>query len=328
MESALKRLTGKTLALDFVKHSGAALGCIAVGAVVGYGYARSSRRQAAVAHKVKVCDMFVYPIKGCRGIRVPTAKITANGFEGDRMLMIVNEAGKMQSQRQILAMAKVRPFWSEAGDLVLTAPHCGDFVVSRDALNRDGEHRSVSVWGHVCPDAIDMGDRAANWLSDALSTPNLRLVRMPDHHRRKRKSNHVSGGSYTVSFADQSPISVASERSLQTVRDNAGAPSLGMDRFRQNIVVDGDLQPFQENMWTEITIGAATLCALKLIERCQVPRIEQSMGTLNLQANKEPTTALKKLTDNHFGVHFVPWCSNNIYVSVGDTLVVQQKRKK
>lgn len=311
--------------MDIINHSFttlAASSCVAAGAMLGYCISCRFGQKSA---NLTVTDLFVYPIKGCGGIRVSRAKVTARGFEGDRMLMIVTEEGKMQTQRQLPVMAKLRPYWSETRDLVLTMPHCTNFELSRDLLKRDGERRLVTVWRHVCPNAIDLGDDIANWLSAALGKSGLRLVRMPDDHKRTREFSQVKGGSYNMSFVDTCPISLANDRSREAVRQHAGVLTLSMERFRPNIVVNGPLKAFEENQWSKIAINGSLFCIPERIPRCQVPRIDQSKGVPNSLPNKEPTTSLEKLSSNHFAISLVPKYGENFVVSIGDALVVHEK---
>lgn len=324
MASCPSPLTSSTPALDLTNHAllaAAACSCVALGAVAGYALARSARERRNATRAVKISDLFVYPIKGCRGVRVSRAKVTPRGLAGDRLLMIVTEEGAMRTQRQLPAMATIRPFWSEAGDLVLTAPNCGDLVLSRDALERDGERRRACVWSHECADAIDMGDATASWLCGALSTLGLRLVRMPSEHGR---AVAVGARAHPLSFADGYPFLLASEASREQVRVRAGAPALGMERFRPNIVVSGDLCAFDEHRWHEIALGGALFEAANRCERCQVPRIEQSIGKPDSLPDKQPTTALHEMTGNHFGVNLV-LVGNEVSISVGDRVCVREK---
>ena len=41
---------------------------------------------------IKIKDLFVYPIKSCKGIRVNEIELSQTGFLGDRNWMLVDEA--------------------------------------------------------------------------------------------------------------------------------------------------------------------------------------------------------------------------------------------
>jgi hypothetical protein len=56
---------------------------------------------------VTVSELWVYPIKSCKGIKVDSAVITARGFYLDRIFMVVDSTGKFVSQRSYPAMALI-----------------------------------------------------------------------------------------------------------------------------------------------------------------------------------------------------------------------------
>ncbi|CAN8072973.1 unnamed protein product [Agarophyton chilense] len=303
----------------------AAYTCIVLSAAMAIGFVYGKKRHVSQACPV-VRDLFVYPIKGCGGIRVASAEVTPRGLAHDRMLMVVRELdGAFQTQRQLPRMATIRPFWNESGKLVLTAPGNPDFVLPADYPEDDAHRRVVRVWQDVVPDAVDCGDAVASWLSAALSTPDLRLVRMPDNHRRPARDD--KNGEHVVSFADGFPLLLVTERSRESVRKHAEIPALAMERFRPNVVIDGNnMKPFEENNWAEITVGDTAFKVPKPCDRCQVPRIDQSTGTPDSLPNKQPTAALRTLTKNRFGVNLLPVTAGVCFVRIGDRVCLSRKR--
>ena len=55
-----------------------------------------------------VTDLFVYPIKSCKGIRVESADLWETGLYLDRLWMVVDEAGRFLSQRTVPRLALVQ----------------------------------------------------------------------------------------------------------------------------------------------------------------------------------------------------------------------------
>ena len=49
--------------------------------------------------EVTISQLWIYPIKSCRGIRVSKAEVTPRGFALDRIFMVVDSKGKFVSQR-------------------------------------------------------------------------------------------------------------------------------------------------------------------------------------------------------------------------------------
>jgi uncharacterized protein YcbX len=65
------------------------------------------------------------------------------------------------------------------------------------------------------------------------------------------------------------------------------AESFGMDRFRPNLTVDAD--PWVEDTWRDVSIGAARLGVGLAWPRCAIPQIDQIDGT----RHREPAKVLK-----------------------------------
>jgi hypothetical protein len=57
--------------------------------------------------EITVSELWVYPIKSCRGIKMDTVQVTARGFHLDRIFMVVDSTGKFVSQRSHPAMALI-----------------------------------------------------------------------------------------------------------------------------------------------------------------------------------------------------------------------------
>ena len=93
-------------------------------------------------------------------------------------------------------------------------------------------------------------DAASAWFGALLGRDDLRLVHV--HTPRPLSPTHARPGEATA-FADAYPVTLASAASLRRLRDwvaetalergeEPGSP-LVVERFRPNLVVDGDLEP-------------------------------------------------------------------------------------
>lgn len=65
---------------------------------------------------VTISQLWIYPIKSCRGIRVNRAEVTPRGFALDRIFMVVDSNGKFISQRSHPTLALVEVSLSEQQD--------------------------------------------------------------------------------------------------------------------------------------------------------------------------------------------------------------------
>ena len=71
------------------------------------------------AKNIYVAELYVYPIKGCGGIRVEKVSMCTTGFKHDRRWMIVDESGKFVTQREKPELCNIWPLVQEDGTLVL-----------------------------------------------------------------------------------------------------------------------------------------------------------------------------------------------------------------
>lgn len=236
----------------------------------------------------RVTELWIYPIKGCKGYQVNSAKITKRGLQYDRLLMCVDGKGKFISQRTHPKMALiVTEIDEEKEQLTLSTPDCNSIVI--DLLNRDGDSLTVTVWGTECI-AIDMGDDANRWFCKFLDTEGLRLVHMDDGF--KRSTGNITDGE--TGFADQTPFLLATVESLQAVRDTikpSTSKIITMENFRPNVVIKG-FDAFEEDAWKMCTIGSNRFEYIFPCARCKVPTNDPTTGILD--RDNQPTKAMNK----------------------------------
>ena len=64
-----------------------------------------------------------------------------------------------------------------------------------------------------------------------------------------------------------------------------------MNRFRPNIVVDGDgLAAYDEDHWIEVRIGAMTAFVVKACDRCAIPDVDQDTASTGKAVRRALTT--------------------------------------
>ena len=63
---------------------------------------------------IEVSEIWIYPIKSCKGFKTNSAKIVKTGFKHDREFMLVNEEGRFVTQRQFPLMALIEVTLQEA----------------------------------------------------------------------------------------------------------------------------------------------------------------------------------------------------------------------
>ena len=80
-------------------------------------------------------------------------------------------------------------------------------------------------------------------------------------------------------YADGYPyllLSKASLTDLNTRLDEEGKQEVGEDRFRPNIVIEGDFPGFAEDSWSHVKIGDSVFRNVKLCTRCVFITVRQN----------------------------------------------------
>lgn len=238
-------------------------------------------------------EIRVYPVKSCAGISVRQSALTETGLEWDRSWMVVDLQGHMVSQRELPAMALITPRL-RASDVVLRAP---GMLALHLALDQAEAPTRVEVWGHAMP-AYDMGDLAAQWVTDFLSqTPagqamgRLRLARFDPEHQRPSDPAWAQGHAGLNTFADGFPLLIIGVASLQEFNRHAhalGRSTVQMQRFRPNLVISG-LQAHQEDRIQCLRLhtpqGVVQIKPVKPCVRCSVPDIDPEDGHVDAAVN-------------------------------------------
>lgn len=238
----------------------------------------------------------LHPVKSTAIRPVRRAAVEAWGLRDDRHWMVVDAAGECLTAREHHAMFALTadtpdtdPSVSNA--LRLTASGHDPLLVDEPR----GDAHPVTV--HARPlSGRDAGPEAAAWLRSALGHDDVRLVHVAEP--RALNPAHARPGEATA-FADGYPVTLASAASLRRLQDWVTETALErgeepveipMARFRPNLVVDGDLEPFAEDHWRTVTVGAVTFRVVKPVDRCVMTTIDPA----TLAGGHEPIRTLAR----------------------------------
>jgi uncharacterized protein YcbX len=219
---------------------------------------------------IVIRELNIYPLKSGRGIPQDEVRIAATGFEWDRHWMAASPDGVFMSQRTQPRLALVRP---EIGEDVLTLSAAGQEPL-RVPLQPEGISQSARVW-NTGISALDQGEAAATWITDAVGHP-ARLLRISPVLDRHANRDFAGTTPAPVSFVDGFPILVCNLASLEYLNARMPEP-VPMERFRPNIVLEG-LEPFEEDRIGEIRFGSVTLRLVKPCTRCVITSTDQRTG--------------------------------------------------
>ncbi len=236
----------------------------------------------------RILSLHIYPIKSCAGIDLAESPVDRAGLAYDRRWMIIGADGQFMTQRQWPAMALIRTALTP-GALRLSAPGMADLDVPLDGSGLQARVESVGVWKDFI-DARRENEAAAQWCSDFLKTP-CRLYKVDEAAARPAKPEWVDqwvgghpdladafDGDHFFGFADGFPLLVANQASLDDLNARLqakGVAPVPMDRFRPNIVVQGEWEAFEEDHTAMITAGPVSMAFVKPCTRCSIPDIDQ-----------------------------------------------------
>eukprot|EP00906_Rhabdomonas_costata_P030435 RCo043017 len=296
---------------------------------------------------MRVAELWVYPVKSCRGVRRTSAQLTELGFANDRRWMVVNSQNVFITARQYPQMLQVEVTLTSDSGLELRYPGMAQACVVHPCSSSQPQLK-VKVWEDFCM-AWDTGDGPAHWLQSALGLPGVRLLEFVPRSAVPRpidvplvEARRDIGTSFETRFTDGFPFLVISERSLEDLSrklaeqsglqlefaEHLGLP-LPMRRFRPNIVISGG-SPYQEDEWARFRIGAHTFRAVKGCSRCKMTTIDPDTTVADSENSKiNPLKLLEEQRDWGRGALFGQNCvcfSPNGAISVGEEVVVVSTR--
>jgi uncharacterized protein YcbX len=259
----------------------------------------------------------VHPVKALRGHAPGEAVVEPWGLAGDRRWAVIDEAGKVVTQRQRprLALAAAEPL--PGGGIRLSAP-------GTDPLTVPVPDPAVTIpakFPRQKVETVAADASASTWFSAYLGV-DVTLVHLDEPATRRPIDDapHALPGE-TVSLADAYPLLLTTQSSLDALNsliaqgDHPDEGPLPMNRFRPNVVVAGT-PPWAEDDWTRIAIGEVSFRVAKMCGRCVVTTTDQ--GTA--ERGKEPLRTLgrhRRFGDQlAFGQNLVPESRGT--VRVGD----------
>ncbi|NTS77669.1 MOSC N-terminal beta barrel domain-containing protein [Catenovulum sp. SM1970] len=283
-----------------------------------------------------VSDLFVYPIKSLKGIRLEQAQLNIEGLKWDRHWMITDANFKFVTQRQLAEMALISVNISDE-HLTLSKVGLSSLTIDLNSSNQDKLKVTAQVWRDSVM-GFDEGDEVSEWLTQALGMYQgapLRLVRKDVQDKRAVDPEFDVTLSADTDFSDGFPYLVATEETLsalnKALKDKA-KPTVDMARFRPNIVLSGAEYAWQEydcNHLKEVN-GLYQLALCKPCQRCPITTIDQQ--TAEIVDKKEPLTTLSELNPMnkpkgaYFGQNAVLLRADITTIRIGDEVSFAQKQ--
>jgi uncharacterized protein YcbX len=218
------------------------------------------------------------------GHDLAAADFGALGLEGDRRWAVVHASGKVATRRELPQLAHLHAVYTDLG---ISLSFGGERL---DVLRPSHAPTEVKVFSTAVKNVQDAGNYASHFLSSALECP-VRLVYFPEGQMRPVKPGYAPDEHYT-GFADEFPVLVVTMASLFALNSELSSP-IDIRRFRANVVVGGDFEPWAEDTWRRIQIGSVILRIVKPCERCIM--VTQDPKTGEVFDKLEPLSTLRRI---------------------------------
>uniref|UniRef100_F1L2W1 MOSC domain-containing protein 1 n=2 Tax=Ascaris TaxID=6251 RepID=F1L2W1_ASCSU len=244
-------------------------------------------------HVGVVSELYVYPVKSCRGRQVQWMQCGkrggCSGEMQDRHFLIIN------AQTKHFVTARTHPrivlIDSDVRDnvLTLTTPENTPVRVDLEKVIADKKAVTAILHGDLKQTGLDCGEQIGEWLSKVLEVEQpLQLLYYKDglytERSCQRRSRWFFGLAPTqddeIAFVDLAPYMAFSNESLNELNsryDENSEKIITTRHFRPSIVVD-KCPAFDEDLWMELKIGDAEFDCYKPCARGVMTTVDPSTG--------------------------------------------------
>ncbi|MGE4133784.1 MAG: MOSC domain-containing protein [Bdellovibrionales bacterium] len=248
--------------------------------------------------RAQIKELYVYPIKSLRGVRLSEVPIEKSGPALDRQFMIVDKDGQFITQRTHPEMAKIGVSLHDNAWIELSLMEHGqvDFGL--------GEHEPEEIDVKIFKSTMkgqEVSPEVSEWLSEVLKQP-VRLVSMVENGGRVFDAENFP--EQTTRFTDARPLLVISDASLDLLEQKIGS-RMSMARFRPNVVVQG-CDPHAEDSWGPIKMGRIQLEPSRACTRCKITTVHPLTGQVGEEPLKTLGTYRQGEKGIEFGYYYVP----------------------
>jgi uncharacterized protein YcbX len=216
--------------------------------------------------------------------RTSEVRLGCHGVTGDREFLVIGEDGKLLLTGRTPALMQVEPAWDRVRNLLRLSFPGGDVVQDTPepgtpATTRMYDGREIPGW--IIPGRLGAA------LSDYLGRPV---------HLFRRAPEHVG--------ADDQPVTLMSEASLQALAPEFNGTAPDPRRFRMTITITGN-QAWAEHEWggQKVTIGEVILRAIAPVPRCLITTWNPDSGATDARI-LHALARLRGKNDITFGI----WC--------------------
>ncbi len=254
---------------------------------------------------LKLSEIWIYPIKSLGGIRLSSARVMPKGLQYDRRWMLIDHDGRYITQRIHSEMALFKLSFSQENFIIRFGEDLIHLPVnppiSKNSL-------SATIWDDVV-EVYEVLGEYSQWFSERLGI-NCRLVYFPEIELRLVDENYRLEDDQ-VSLADAYPFLIIGQASLDDLNKRLKNP-LRMDRFRPNFVFTGG-EPFEEDRFSNFTIGENKFVGVKPCSRCTLTTVNQETAEKGVEPVATLATYRKENNKIYFGQNLLAKDFNEVY---------------
>ncbi len=258
-----------------------------------------------------VSQLFIYPIKSLGGMALSQATVMPKGLQYDRRWMLVDENHQFMTQRNLPELALFKPIFQEETSCFIIE-YSGGILMIPDRAS--GEMIEAMVWEDMVT-VQEVSKDVSQWFSNHLGK-TCKLVWFPEENSRKVDPDFAITAKDETSLSDGYPLLLIGQASLDDLNARLDV-AVDMDRFRPNIVFEGGT-PFEEDLFSDFSIGDVRMAGVKPCARCVMITIDQNTAS----KGKEPLATLstyRKIGNKVlFGQNVIPLGAGSI--NVGDVI--------
>lgn len=273
---------------------------------------------------MRVSQLHVYPLKSGRGIALEEADILADGIPGDRRMMIADPSGHFITQRELQTLAQLQVSPHENG-FRFAMDGKGEFEVTPSST---GRRMDVAIWKSIVN--AGLADDATNATLSGWLGRDVRLVFF-DEKAKRVASPEWAGPDTPVAFADGYQVLITTTASLAALNadmEAKGEGSVGMERFRPNIVIDTD-EAWAEDGWASVEISGIRFDLVKPCARCIMTTQDQTTGSRDVASPMPAMGRIRMSADRRvpgplFGWNAVPRGAGHIRIEDAAKVVAER----
>ncbi|XP_032145190.1 mitochondrial amidoxime-reducing component 1 isoform X1 [Sapajus apella] len=280
--SALARFVLAQPRPGWLRVAALALAAVALGAVA-WCRAWPRRRWRRLQQVGTVAQLWIYPVKSCKGVPVNEAECTALGLRSgnlrDRFWLVINQEGNMVTACQEPRLVLIS-LTCDGDTLTLSAAYTKDLLLPIKTPTTNAV-RKCRVHGLEI-EARDCGEAAAQWITSFLKSQPYRLVHFEPHIRPRHP--HQTADLFRLKdqqivYSDASPFMILSEASLADLNSRL-EKKVKVTNFRPNIVISG-CDVYAEDSWDELLIGDVELKRVMACSRCILTTVDPDTGAMS-----------------------------------------------